>query len=247
MTTDRLVFLHGFTQTHHHWHAAAHAIAARLDGTPRLTFVDLPGHGLSAADRTAIDDAGAPLATLAGAGTYVGYSMGGRFALVAALARPDLVERLVLIGATPGIADAAERQARRDADAALAGRLEAGGVEAFVDQWLALPMFAGLPPDPAGRGHRVRNTVAGLAHSLRECGTGSQAPRWDALGSLTAPVLLITGERDGTFTDVARRMHDLLPNAEHTVIAGAGHATHTERPDATTAAIATWLTRTRHR
>ena len=94
-STDRLVFLHGFTQTHHHWHAVAHTIAQALDRSPVLTFVDLPGHGLAAADRTPIADAGDPLATLAGRGTYVGYSMGGRFALVAAVARPDLVERRV--------------------------------------------------------------------------------------------------------------------------------------------------------
>ena len=39
--------------------------------------------------------------------------MGGRIALHAALALPERVERLVLIGASPGIADPAEREARR--------------------------------------------------------------------------------------------------------------------------------------
>ena len=106
--TDRLVFLHGFTQTHHHWHPIALDLAATIDPAPALAFVDLPGHGLSAHDRTTVADAGL-VAALAGPGTYVGYSMGGRFALAAALDRPDLVERLVLIGATAGIDDDAER------------------------------------------------------------------------------------------------------------------------------------------
>src|SRR5680860_571871 len=152
--TDRLVFLHGFTQTHHHWHAVAHSIAGRLARAPTLAFVDLPGHGLSADDRTSIAEAGAPLATLAGAGTYVGYSMGGRFALVAALARPDLVRRLVLIGATPGIDDDGERAERRTLDDRRAAQIEHDGVDAFLDDWLAAPMFAGLPDDPPDLTHR---------------------------------------------------------------------------------------------
>ena len=44
-----------------------------------------------------------------------GYSMGGRIALHAALALGDRVDRLVLVGASPGIADPAERAARRAA------------------------------------------------------------------------------------------------------------------------------------
>jgi pimeloyl-ACP methyl ester carboxylesterase len=63
--TDRLVFLHGFTQTHHHWHACAHLLAHRLPNVPTLGFVDLPGHGLSGADRTPIDLAGSVPAALA--------------------------------------------------------------------------------------------------------------------------------------------------------------------------------------
>ena len=43
--------------------------------------------------------------------TLAGYSMGGRIALHVALALPDRVGRLVLIGASPGIADA--QRARR--------------------------------------------------------------------------------------------------------------------------------------
>lgn len=240
-SADRLVFLHGFTQTHHHWHAGSYRLARTLDLTPTLSFVDLPGHGLASVDRTPIADAGAPLAELAGRGTYVGYSMGGRFALTAAVARPDLVERLVLIGATPGIADDAERAERRALDDERAAQIERDGVDRFLDTWLAAPMFAGLPDDPDGLAHRRRNTAAGLASSLRLAGTGSQPSLWDRLDEITGPVLVIAGELDIKFTDIGRRMAHALPNATFVSIDGAGHAAHTERPEAVAEIIATWL------
>ena len=57
--------------------------------------------------------------------TLAGYSMGGRIALHSALTLgPATVTRLVLVGASPGLADPAERAARRAADDALADRIE---------------------------------------------------------------------------------------------------------------------------
>ena len=53
---------------------------------------------------------------------WLGYSMGGRYALHVALRHPELVRRLVLVSATGGIDDPAERAARREGDEALADR-----------------------------------------------------------------------------------------------------------------------------
>lgn len=250
---QRLVFLHGFTQTHHHWHRVAHRVAdhaAERFAPVTLAFVDLPGHGLSGDDDLPIDAAGDPLAALAGRGTYVGYSMGGRFALHAAIAAPDRVERLVLIGATPGIEDDAERAERRRADRARADRVETIGVDAFLDEWLAAPIFATLPPDERGRAHRRRNRATGLAASLRTAGTGEQASLWPELARVDAPTLVLAGALDTKFTDIGRRMAARLPDATFVPIEGAGHAAHTERPDAVAEIIAGWMgttpDRTRH-
>ncbi len=240
-TTDRLVFLHGFTQTHHHWHTAAQLIADRLPTSPTLVFVDLPGHGLSGDDRLEIDRSGPPLVELAGAGTYIGYSMGGRFALTAALAGQDMVERLIVIGATPGLQEPDERSERRRLDHERADRLEQIGVDVFLDEWLAAPLFDTLPADERGLGQRRRNGIAGLAHSLRRCGTGNQPPLWDRLEQVSIPVLVIAGDRDLKFTEIGRRMTAALPNAVFVPIAAAGHAVHIEQPDATADAISSWL------
>jgi 2-succinyl-6-hydroxy-2,4-cyclohexadiene-1-carboxylate synthase len=166
--------------------------------------------------------------------------MGGRMALHVALAYPDLVERLVLISATPGIKDEAERSARRQADKALAAGLQSGGLARFLSKWLAQPMFATLSPQQADLGSRMANSPAGLASSLLLAGTGAQEPLWPRLAELAGKdVLLLSGERDEKFCDVARRMAAAMgPRARHVVVAGAGHACHLEHPREVAATIA---------
>ena len=167
--------------------------------------------------------------------------MGGRTALHVALTVDNRIERLVLIGATPGLADPTERDARRAADEALAERIEAIGVDAFLDQWLAAPLFATLPVERSGLEQRWRNTAPGLMHSLRTAGTGAQDSLWDRLGEIEIPVLVLAGELDAKFRAIGGDMTDRLPNAEFETIAGAGHAAHSERPRAVADAIITWF------
>jgi 2-succinyl-6-hydroxy-2,4-cyclohexadiene-1-carboxylate synthase len=241
MSDRRLVFLHGFTQTHHHWHACALSIATRLGDTPTLAFVDMPGHGLSSADHLTIERAAPALLALAGSGAYIGYSMGARHALVAACAGPSEIERLVVVGGTAGLAGPSERDARIADDEAKARRLEQIGVEAFIDEWLSQPMFAGLDVAERDRRHRVGNTVDGLAASLRLAGTGAQNPVWDMLEAIQIPVLVMAGERDAKFTEIGQRLTAAIPNATFATIPNAGHAAHAEQPEATAASIADWL------
>lgn len=239
---DRFVFLHGFTQTHHHWHAAAHLLAQHLEGASTLAFVDLPGHGLASDDLEGrFDDLGERLVNVAGRGTYVGYSMGGRMALAAAATGAAAVERLVLVGATPGITDDLERSERARADEERARRLERTGVDAFLDEWLAMPMFAGLPVDDRDVAHRRRNTATGLAHSLRAYGTGVQPSLWDRLDGIQVPVLVLAGESDVKFAEIGSRLAAALPVATFATVPGAGHAAHVERPATTVDLIARWL------
>jgi 2-succinyl-6-hydroxy-2,4-cyclohexadiene-1-carboxylate synthase len=227
--------LHGFTQTRQSWRRT---IAA---GRYRAIAPDLPGHG-QAAERLAsfAACAGYVRALADGPCTLVGYSMGGRIALYTALAVPGLVERLVLIGASPGIADAAEREARRRADEELAQRIETIGVEAFAEEWGAQPLFAGQEPRVAAAAHadRLRNTPGGLAAALRGLGTGVMEPLWGRLGELTMPVTLVVGERDAKFRDIAERMAAAITDCRVELVAGAGHAAQLERPEAVAAAIA---------
>jgi 2-succinyl-6-hydroxy-2,4-cyclohexadiene-1-carboxylate synthase len=169
-----------------------------------------------------------------------GYSMGGRIALHAALAEPGRVRRLVLVGASPGLADAREREQRRAADEALADRIEAEGVEAFAEEWGRLPLWEGQPERVRAAAHadRLRNTAPGLAAALRGLGTGALPSLWERLGELDLPVTLVVGERDEKFRALAERMAERLADPRIVVVGGAGHAVQLERPDAVAEAVA---------
>jgi 2-succinyl-6-hydroxy-2,4-cyclohexadiene-1-carboxylate synthase len=205
--------------------------------------LDAPGHGAAADLELDLVEGGAWLATAGGAATYVGYSMGGRLCLHAALAAPDAVRGLVLISATGGMDDVGERQARRASDEALADRIERIGVPAFVDEWLAQPLFATLSPAAQGRAERLENTPAGLASSLRRAGTGTQEPLWDRLAGLRIPTLVIAGALDAKFVALGQRLAATIPGADLAVVDGAGHTVHLEQPEAFLDVLLPWLTR----
>jgi 2-succinyl-6-hydroxy-2,4-cyclohexadiene-1-carboxylate synthase len=235
---ERVVLVHGFTQTLASWGVVGERLAGRFE----VVRVDLPGHGGSGGVRVGFEEAAGLVGEAGGVGAYVGYSLGGRLCLRLALDRPDLVPALVLIGASPGIGDPGGRVERREADEALARRVERDGVAAFLDGWLAGPLFASLPEEVAGREERLANTAEGLAYALRRLGTGTQEPLWDRLGGLAPPVLLVAGEHDVKFPGIARKMAAAIgPSAEVALVPGAGHAVHLERPAATAALVEEFL------
>jgi 2-succinyl-6-hydroxy-2,4-cyclohexadiene-1-carboxylate synthase len=199
-------------------------------GSRDATALDAPTRALAPAagsDFTATADG-----LDVGPAVYVGYSQGGRLCLQLALDRPAAVERLVLVSASPGIADPAARAARRDADERLAREIERDGVDAFLERWLAQPLFATLPRERSGiDARRAANTVASLTTQLRLLGQGAQPSNWDRLGELRMPVLLIVGDRDDKYVDIAHRMAAAVGDARLEVIGGAGHACHLEQPE----------------
>lgn len=231
-----VVFIHGFTQTHTSWDPVAH----HFRGNWRVLQVDLPGHGDSPRARAGVEAAAALLSQTVDAAlgpgrvALVGYSMGGRIALRAALDCPERYAALALLGASPGLADATSRAERAHADALLAAELARIGVSRFLDQWLSGPLFATLDPRHAGRPERERNDADALADALRFLGPGSQAPLWDRLGELSVPTLLLAGELDPRYRSVATTMAAQIgEHARAAIVPGAGHAAHLEQPDHT--------------
>lgn len=236
----RLALLHGFTQTGRSWAQIAGAVADGFDAV----CPDLPGHAGRTHGETNLWEVADTVALQCGRATYIGYSMGARVALHVALAHPALVERLVLLGATPGIRDENERATRVAADEALARSLETDGLEAFIDRWLTNPLFAGLTPEAAMREDRLRSTVDGLAASLRRCGTGRQDDLWPRLAELRMPVLAMAGALDTKFAGIAREMVPLIgSNASEAFVPAAGHTAHLEQPEAFINVVRPWLER----
>lgn len=250
--TRAAVLLHGFTGSSE----TMEGLARELAGF-RVLRVDLPGHGgsedptdparwrPSALQRSllgVLDALGIREAD------FVGYSLGGRMALDFAVHHPKRCRSLAVIGARAGFADPAERRARCEADEALARRILAEGVPAFVDAWMALPLFRTqrrLGPAwlAAARAQRLRCRAEGLAGSLRGMGAGAQEPLQARLPALARPVLVCVGEQDLRFREPARELVERLPRAELAVIPRAGHAAHLENRAATGRRLREFLAR----
>ncbi|CAN5779149.1 2-succinyl-6-hydroxy-2,4-cyclohexadiene-1-carboxylate synthase [soil metagenome] len=224
-----VVLVHGFTQTVASWDPVAQSLSA----DHAVVVVDLPGHGGSGRRAPDLATTAGLVGQTGGRAVYVGYSLGGRVALRLALDRPELVAGLVLLGATAGIDDAEERERRRRADHDLADRIEREGVAAFLDHWLAQPLFAALQPTDADRASRLGNSPAGLASSLRLAGTATMDPPWWAdLHRITAPALILAGEHDERFAALGQRLAGGIgTSARYATIADSGHAGHLEHPE----------------
>ncbi len=251
-----LVLLHGFTGSSRAWAEFGELLGRSF----RCIAVDLVGHGDSDApgdlwryriEQAAADAVAAVRSLGVERGAWLGYSMGGRTAVAVACTRPEAVSALVTIGASPGIADEAERTARRRADDALADRIEQEGIEAFVAYWESLPLWASQARLPAvlreaQRAVRLANAPRGLANSLRGMGAGAQPPFHDALRRLRVPFLALAGELDSKYARAAAEMATLVPRGRVEIIAGAGHAAQLEAPAQTAAAVTRFLAHSIH-
>ena len=237
MNTKRIAFVHGFTQTRQSWEP----LLNRLPTTYQYVTIDAPGHGESSLVVSDLDQTADQLVATAGPGVYCGYSMGARMCLHAALAHPEIVTGLVLISGTAGIDDESERERRQKSDQQLAGHILEIGVDQFIDEWLAQPMFNTLPEDEADRAGRKVNTASGLANNLIIAGTGSQFPLWDRLGELRMPVLIIAGANDAKFVALAERMHRSITLSQLEIVTNAGHTVHYEQAAIVASLLEKWL------
>jgi 2-succinyl-6-hydroxy-2,4-cyclohexadiene-1-carboxylate synthase len=212
--------------------------------------VDLPGHGGSSCVRADLSATARLVSETCDPADFIGYSLGGRVLLHLALERPGTVRRAVLIGATAGIDDREERLARVAADELIACELDDiarkdRSLEEFLSTWLSGPLFEGLTEESACMSARMENTAAGLASSLRLCGTGTQEPLWERIGELDMPVLVLAGDRDERFKALGRRLADAIgQNASFAVVPGSNHACQLERPSETRQVIWDFFSRT---
>ena len=233
-----LLLLHGFTGSHQSWEDLAPNWAEDF----WVVAPDLPGHGATCTPAAPQDLSLAATADRLAAlldrlsiakATVLGYSMGGRLALHAALNHPSRFSALILESASPGIRDVEERAARRERDNALADGIEARGLDWFIPYWANQPLFHGQSEAVREAENRVRWTQSarGLAQSLRGAGTGQQESLWDELSTLHMPVLLITGDDDAKFTAAAKRMRERRPATSWVRVPHAGHTVHRDQPD----------------
>ncbi len=251
-----VVLLHGFMGSGEDWHAVRRGLSTHFN----CCCPDLPGHGEN------------PLVTKAGVGGLedgvhwltrrlddwevkrgglVGYSMGGRLALLMALRHAERFSGVVLESTSPGLKTSEERALRQKHDLDLVAELvkSAGDpilFRTFLEWWYDQPLFASLHE----HGGLVKWLIdmrckggnpAALAEALGAFSTGAQPSLWDSLSDHDIPTLLIVGERDRKFRFIAEEMAERCPAMAVEVFAGCGHNVHLENPDGYTTVVRSFL------
>lgn len=239
-----LVALHGFTENDTVWSDVLRG------AIPELVCPLLPGHGwkpcppATCVESVADDLAARHLAS--GPADLLGYSMGGRIALLIALRHPRLVRRLVLVSSGPGFKDGVLQGSRRTHEMALAETLEDDGLGPFVAMWEKNPILAPAKPLPRSveedvRARRMDHDPLGLAGALRQLGAGAMPNLWERLGEVACPTLLIAADADRRYVEVMGEMATAMPKARLEIVAEAGHGIHREQPEAVRRLVADFL------
>ncbi|MDQ0196904.1 2-succinyl-6-hydroxy-2,4-cyclohexadiene-1-carboxylate synthase [Neobacillus ginsengisoli] len=236
-----LLLLHGFTGDSSTWTS----FCPTWGKHSTLIFPDIIGHGKTDSpdkgDRYQIESVANDLKIIldkigVNQVDILGYSMGGRLALTFAILFPDRIRKLILASASPGLLTEQERESRRMKDKELAEFIQEAGIKPFVDYWEAIPLFStmhrlSLTVKETIRNQRLRNSPSGLANSLLGMGTGTQPSWWENLSKITNAVLLVTGEEDAKFCDIAQKMLEKLQNGTWIALNNSGHALHVEEPE----------------
>jgi len=191
------------------------------------------GHGRSertpgdVSRRAFVDDAAAWLEeTGIAPAVVVGQSLGGHTAFLLAAERPELVDRLVVVEATPEAAPDAPEAVRRwldrwpvpfpSRDAALA---YFGGDTLWARTWAA-----GLEEREHGLWPAFERDVM-----LAAVDETSRRSYWDDWAAVRCPTLVVRAEQaDGR--EAYARMLELLPQTSLVEIAEAGHDLHLDQP-----------------
>lgn len=171
-----------------------------------------------------------------------GLSMGGIVAMEIIARAPDRVTHLALLDTNPSAEPPARAAARLpQIDAVRAGDLRRVMRDEMKPNYLS---------DGPRKG-KILDLCMAMAETLgpevfiqQSQALAIRPDQCDALRAVTAPTLVLCGE-DDTLCPPARHemLRDLIPDAELTVVKGAGHLPVLEQPEMTNAALTNWLAR----
>jgi pimeloyl-[acyl-carrier protein] methyl ester esterase len=213
-----------------------------------VTCVDLPGHGRSdwQGEETLDAMTDAVLAVAPAPAAWLGWSLGGLVATRAAVMAPDKVTALVTIASTPCFVRKPDWQS-----AMLPVLLDTFAAELAQDYVRTLNRFLALQVRGSDSYGEVLKTLrallqahgepaaAGLRAGLQVLQT---ADLRGSLGDIDCPALLIMGERDMLVpVNAGHAASELLPNAQLSVIAGAGHAPFMAAPEVVAGRVKSFL------
>ena len=228
-----LVLLHGWAMHSGIWSG----LLERLVSEYRVSLVDLPGHGVNrhVALPGKLDEVADLVLSGLPPAVWVGWSLGGLVTLAAALRRPGMLRKAVLVAATPsfskrpgwdcGVDPAAQR--------AFSDGLDNSTEETLEPFWLQC--FGAAQADASMRLLGKSSVMDGLP-DLAVLKTGLHllygSDLTTELKTCEVPALFLGGTRDRTILPESfTRAADLMPNAQAQLVNGAGHAPFLSHPD----------------
>ncbi len=198
----------------------------------RAVVPDLPGFGEVPLEPGTIAYVDYAASLLDGPATVVGCSFGGRVALELAVARPDLVDRLVLVGAGLGSwewSESAQAGFAEEEEALERGDLPAAAAQQ-ARMWLAddaAPEVRELTEAMTIRSYEQQLPVEGKVRAV-----WPERSADSRLGEIGAPTLVVVGSEDvDDIKAMAERLAAEIPAATLETIEGAGHLPSLERPE----------------
>ena len=271
---EKILFLHGFPESHRTWRAVAPALAADY-------FVIAPDQrGFGASDKPEgvenyrTDRILEDLIALADAlaldrFTLVGHDWGGAVAWLAALRHPDRIKRLVIVHAPHPlvfqkslIEDADQRAAsqyiRAFRDPAMEAGIEAMGWESFYTKTFGSHADLALVPPGEKAAYLADWSAPGALTAMLNwyrasdivvpaIGEEVEAPAWTTLPfpTLAMPTLVIWGLRDRALLPVQlAALHEVVADLRTCATADAGHFIPWEYPEFVVSAIGDFIAET---
>ena len=240
--TDRpgLLIVHGLYGSARNWGV----IAKRLSEDRQVLAVDMRNHGLSPWYEThsypdMADDLARVLDGLDGPFDVLGHSMGGKAAMVLALTRPELVNRMIVADIAPVTYSHSQGHFNDAMKAVDLNKIErrsdaAEQLEQVVDDPTLITFFT-QSLDVKEKQWRLNLDV--LARDMPNI---LSFP--DVSGEFDKPTLFLSGANsDYVKRDYRSDIKALFPQAQFAKIPGAGHWLHAEKPREFQAAVRTWL------
>ena len=239
---ETIVLIHAVGHDLTYWDRQIEALSARYN----IVAFDLPGHGRSGGDAAdwSFDYAADIVVQLLDEVSetpvhLIGISFGGMIAQVTALARPDKIRSLALIGTASGFPEDVRKGMRARAQAVRNGGM-AAVVETSLERWFT----------PETREHRP-DIVDRITKTLLSDDPDTHAAIWDVIAGLdthkrlreiSCPTLVLVGQHDpSTPPAVAAQLATAIPNATLIVVPGASHIVTVEAPGAVNEALLRFL------
>ena len=236
-----LIFSNSLATNHSMWEHQARALSARF----QVLRYDQRGHGKTEAPKgryafaTLLADVIALMDALKiPRAHFCGLSLGGATALGLAEQHPDRIDRAIVCNSPCASTPASAKQwEERIAVAKVSGI--AALVEPTLQRWFPPDVYAGNPPAVAKVREMVKSTpINGFIGCCAALGDHNFR---SAVASVSRPVLFMVGEKDPP-NGPMREMSKELAGSQFVEIAGAGHISNMEQPEAFTHALEKFLT-----